>query len=116
MIDGNAMKSLEMRFQKADVAIYFRFSIFICMWCVLKRALQRNWHIPDLAEGCTKSVRFRLIKYMFRFHSRYSPKMDELRQKYPHVRFYILKSNKEANRFLKAVESLQFAKTSKIER
>jgi hypothetical protein len=42
---------------------------------------------------------------MFRFHMRYSPKIDELCQKYPHVRFYIFKSDKEANWFLKAVKS-----------
>lgn len=30
VIDGNAMKSLEMRFQKADVAIYFHYSVFVC--------------------------------------------------------------------------------------
>jgi adenylate kinase family enzyme len=100
VIDGNAMKSLEMRFQKADVAIYFQYSVFVCLWRIFKRALQRNWHIPDLAEGCTKSIRFRLIKYMFRFHSRYSPKINELRLKYPHVSFYVFRSDKEATIFL----------------
>lgn len=87
VIDGNAMKSLEMRFQKADVAIYFRYPIILCLWRMIKRVFHTNWHIPDLAEGCTKSVRFRLIKYMFRFHRRYSPKVDALRQTYPQSPF-----------------------------
>jgi adenylate kinase family enzyme len=60
VIDGNAMKLVEMRFQKADIAIYFHYPILLCLWRLLKRAFQQNWHIPDLAEGCTKSVRFKL--------------------------------------------------------
>lgn len=104
VIDGNAMQSLEMRFQKADTAIYFHFPVFVCLWRILKRVFQKAWHIPDLAEGCTKSVRFKLIKYMFQYHKRYSPKMDALRQKYPQVRFYIFKSDREAAAFLNSVE------------
>lgn len=107
VIDGNAMKSLEMRFQKADVAIYFHYPVFVCLWRILKRVFQKNWHIPDLAEGCTKSVRFRLIKYMFQYHRRYGPKMDELRRKYPHVSFYIFKSDKDAKSFLNNISQHQ---------
>jgi adenylate kinase family enzyme len=104
VIDGNAMKSLEMRFQKADVAIYFRYPVFICFWRMFKRVFHKNWHIPDLAEGCTKNIRFRLIKYLFRFHRRYSPKINELRQKYPQVYFCVLRSDKEVTVFLDIME------------
>lgn len=54
VIDGNAMGSLEMRFQKADAAIYFRYPRFVCMWRLLRRRFQ-NWHLDDLAQGCTKN-------------------------------------------------------------
>jgi adenylate kinase family enzyme len=104
VIDGNAMKSLEIRFQKADVAIYFHYSVFVCLWRILKRVFHKNWHIPDLAEGCTKSIRFRLIKYMFQYHRRYGPKMSELRQKYPHVCFYIFESDKDAESFFNTMQ------------
>jgi len=104
VIDGNAMKSLEMRFQKADVAVYFHYSVFLCLWRILKRVFHKNWHISDLAEGCTKSVRFRLIKYMFRFHRRYSSKIKELCDKYPHVDFYVFTSDVEATRFLNSIK------------
>lgn len=100
VIDGNAMQSLELRFQKADVAIYFHFPVFVCLWRILKRVFQNNWHIPDLAEGCTKSFHFKLIKYMFQYHKRYGPKMDELRRKYPKVSFYIFNSDTDAESFL----------------
>lgn len=103
VIDGNAMKSLEIRFQQADIAIYFHFPVFLCLWRVLKRVFHKNWHIPDLAEGCTKSVRFQLIKYMFQFHRRYSQKINELRLRYPHVHFYLFQSDRDATQFLKAV-------------
>lgn len=104
VIDGNAMRSLEMRFQRADAAIYFHYPVLICFWRMLKRVFHKNWHIPDLAEGCTKSIRLRLIEYLFRFHRRYSPKMRELRQKYPRVHFYVFRSDKAAAIFLDIME------------
>jgi len=114
VIDGNAMRSLEMRFQKADVAIYFRYSIFVCLWRILKRVFQKNWHIPDLAEGCTKTIRFRLIKYMFRFHRRYNSKITSLRQKFPHVHFYVLKTDSDTDQFLKVTEDIVKEKNSRF--
>lgn len=32
VIDGNATKSFEMRFSRADTVIYFRFNRILCLW------------------------------------------------------------------------------------
>lgn len=112
VIDGNPMKSLEMRFQKADVVIYFHYPIKVCFWRILKRAFQKNWRIPDLAEGCRKSASYKLIKYMYQFHVCYTPHINELRQKYPSVPFHILKSDCDAKEFLRVVEKFSPDKKS----
>lgn len=104
VIDGNAMRSLEMRFARAELALYFRFNPFVCLWRMWKRVFQKNWHIPDLAEGCTKNVRFRLIRYMLQFDKRYRARIDMLRERYPHVRFFLFTSDRDARRFLQELD------------
>ena len=37
IIDGNATRSLEIRFKKADVVLYFRFNRLLCLWRIFKR-------------------------------------------------------------------------------
>ncbi len=100
IIDGNSMRSLEMRFQQADCAIYFRYPIVVSLWHLIKRVFHQNWTIPDLARGCNKSISFKLIRYLFRYHKRYGQKIDELRRKYPHVCFYVFRSEKDIETFL----------------
>jgi adenylate kinase family enzyme len=105
IIDGNSMKSLECRFQNADIAIYFHFPLWLCFFRVFKRLFQKKWHIPDLAKGCTKKVRLRLLKYMIKYHKSYYSVIEKLCNKYPHVKFYIFKSDKDVEQFLSFFES-----------
>src|SRR5271169_879774 len=42
IIDGNCMRSLEMRFARADTALYFRFSRLVCLWRIFKRLFLRD--------------------------------------------------------------------------
>lgn len=100
VIDGNSMRSLEMRFARADTAIYFRLNPLVCIWRMIKRIFHKNWHIPDLAEGCTKSIRWKLVKYMLNFDRRFGPKIDDLRLRYPAVRFYLVKTDGDARSLL----------------
>ncbi|MBS0623468.1 MAG: DNA topology modulation protein [Verrucomicrobia bacterium] len=104
VIDGNAMRSLETRFQQADVAIYFHFNVWRCLWRMLKRVSQKDWDIPDLADGCSKTIRWKLISYMFNFHKRYYPFIQELRIKYPYVQFHIFKTDKDVHNFLNSTQ------------
>ena len=48
IIDGNAIKSLEMRFKTADVVLYFRFNRLLCLWRIFKRLLDHR--ISDRAS------------------------------------------------------------------
>lgn len=103
VIDGNSMQSLEVRFQKADSAIYFHFPVIICLWRILKRLFHKEWPIPDLPEGCSKSIRLKLLVYTLQYHRRYWETIKRLCKKYPHVKFYVFKSDKDADRFLDEV-------------
>lgn len=93
IIDGNSTKSLEMRYSRADLVLYFNFPRFICYWRILKRLFVRDIGIKDRAEGCNETIRFSLLRYMWGFESRVSKQISELKSKYPQVEFYEIKSD-----------------------
>lgn len=87
IIEGNAMASLETRFARATHVLYLRPPRLLCLWRVIKRRLQKERPYQDRAPGCSEVLRWRLIKYLWRFHQRYGPRITQLRQRYPHVQF-----------------------------
>lgn len=100
IIDGNASRSFEMRFSKADTIIYFRFNRILCLWRIFERFIHKDPHISDRAEGCTENIPFRLIKYLWTFPQRVKQSIEELRLKYPQATFYEFHNDKEAQYFL----------------
>lgn len=80
IIDGNAMRTLEMRFKEADIAILCVLPRWLCLKRVFTRQDRPSW---------------KLIKYLFQFKKRYGSKIEELRQKHPHVKFIKVESKKD---------------------
>lgn len=94
IIDGNATKSLEVRWQKADLVLYFNYPRWICYWRVFKRLFTKDISIKDRAPGCQEAVRWSLIKYMWNFNKRVASKIKDLKSKYPSTTFIEIKSDK----------------------
>lgn len=67
IIDGNATRSFEMRFSRAEIVLYFRFNRLLCLWRIFKRLTCKDPHISDRAEGCLENVSLRLIQYLWGF-------------------------------------------------
>lgn len=95
IIDGNATKSLEMRFSRADIVLYFRYNRLFCLFRIFKRLLHKHPHLSDRADGCTEKVRFNLIRYLWGFHKRVQPQLEKLRKKYPEAQFYELRNDND---------------------
>lgn len=96
IIDGNGMRTLEMRFKEADIAIYCCPPRWICLERVLYRWLITLGQVkPDGPEGATNSVSWRLVKYLWKFTERYDSPINTLRKRYPTVRFFCVKSSQE---------------------
>ena len=87
IIDGNSMSVLESRFSQADVALYFNFPWYICLYRIFKRLWQRDRKIDDRAPNSPERVTWDLIKYMLNFRAKYNAKIEDLAQKFPNVRF-----------------------------
>ena len=108
IIDGNCLKSLEMRYQRADVAVYFCYPRFIALWRILKRRffVTKDCRINDRADGCQETMRWSLIKYLWTFEDRVNPIITELRKKHPQTKFYIIRNNRELQKVRAQLSSL----------
>ena len=100
IIDGNSIRSLEMRYSKADAAIYFHFNRYLCLWRIFKRLLCKEADIQDRADGCKERISLRLIRYMWSFNKKIQPILKDLHQKYPYVDFYIFYNDHDLKNFL----------------
>jgi adenylate kinase family enzyme len=95
IIDGNNTKSLEMRYAKADLVLYFNYPRVACYWRIFKRLFSKNKAIDDRAKGCQETVRWSLLKYMWSFENRVAKQIADLRQKYPNCKFIEIASDKD---------------------
>jgi adenylate kinase family enzyme len=95
IIDGNAIRSLEMRYRRADLALYFCAPRLVCLSRLIQRRLFKDTSIKDRANGCKERLPFHLIRYMWTFDHRVRPTLHSLQKTYPHTPFYIIRSLKE---------------------
>lgn len=102
VIDGNSIRSLEMRYRRADTAIYFHFNRYLCLWRIFKRLFRKEPGVQDRAEGCKECIRWRLIRYMWGFDKRIGPILKDLRERYPQVRFYTFYNDNDLKNFIES--------------
>jgi len=99
IIDGNSLKSLEMRYARAQVCLYFNYPRLLCLWRLLRRRFSKNRAIEDRAEGCQENIRWSLITYMWNFESRLNHRfihqLADLRLRYPEVKFIEIRNDND---------------------
>ena len=95
IIDGNSLKSLEMRYARADVVVYFNYPRWICYWRILKRLFDKNPEIKDRADGCRETIRFGLLHYIWGFENRVANQIRGFQKQYPNAKFIEIKSDKD---------------------
>ena len=94
IIDGNSIKSLEMRYSRANLVLHFNYSRWICYFRVFKRMFHKNPEIDDRAKDCPEKISWKLLKYMWSYKQRVSATIAYLRKKYPRVPFVEIRNNK----------------------
>lgn len=95
IIDGNAIRSLEMRYGRADLVLYFCAPRLLCLSRLIQRRFFKDRSIKDRADGCRERLPFHLIRYMWTFDYRVQPILNSIQKFYPHIPFYSIKSLKE---------------------
>ncbi|PIS00324.1 MAG: hypothetical protein COT84_08225 [Chlamydiae bacterium CG10_big_fil_rev_8_21_14_0_10_35_9] len=102
VIDGNGMRTLEMRYKEADIVIYCRLPKLTCLYRVLYRWVSTlNRSKEDGPEGSTNSISWKLIKYLWNFTEKYQEQIKELQMKYPKTTLYEIHTKQEMNDFQK---------------
>lgn len=98
IIDGNATKSLETRWAKADVVIYFLFPRLICLWRVIKRKFtKKDPKIDDRPPNCPEIISWKFFVYIWTFNQRVEAQITKLRAQCPAAKFYQICSNQALN-------------------
>lgn len=102
IIDGNAITSLPIRYEKADAVVLFLLPRWKCLWRIFKRCLiPRNPKIDDRAQNCPEKVSWKLLTYTWKFKNRIQPIISELQQKHPTTELFLVKSDTDAKNLLK---------------
>ncbi len=101
IIDGNHPWSFDVRYSKADIAIYFDYSRSVCLLRLLKRYLSKNRTIDDRAEGCGEKISMMLLRYMWHFQKYVDARIPTLETLFPQVKYYVVHNDREADALLK---------------
>lgn len=107
IIDGNSLKSLEMRYATADLVILFMLPRWKCFLRILKRRFERrNPKIDDRAPDCPERIGKDLIQYTWTFKKRLWPLLDDLKKKYPDTKLIVIPSDREARILLDKLKEI----------
>lgn len=100
IVDGNCTRSLETRYSRADICVYFNYPKIVCLWRMLKRLFHNRDHVDDRADDCPEVIRWQLVTYMWNFEKRVDDNIKQLRQNYPQVKFVEICNNKELSNLI----------------
>lgn len=107
IIDGNSTRSLEIRFAKADLVLYFNYPRWLCYWRIFKRLFHKNPELNDRADRCYERITWSLIRYMWSFANRVIDKIKMLKEKYPKTVFLEVRNDKELAELKKSIFNLK---------
>jgi len=95
IIDGNCIKSLEMRYQRADLCLYFNYPRWLCYLRIIKRLFTKDHKIKDRAQGCPETICWSLLAYIWSFEKRVFNQTKILKAQYPEVQFVEIRNDND---------------------
>lgn len=101
IIDGNYIRTLDMRVERADTIIFINMSTYLCLYRAIKRRIMYNGKSrPDMAEGCPEGVDFEFFKWILTYNKKIRPEILEKLKKYNDKTVIILNGKKEVKDFI----------------
>jgi adenylate kinase family enzyme len=93
IIDGNATKSLELRYARATTCLYFNYPRWRCYIRIIKRLFEDRSKFDDRAVQCPERITWKLLVYMWTFNKRVQEKVTMLRKMYPETQFFEVRND-----------------------
>ncbi len=107
IIDGNFGGTRELRIRASDTVIFLDLPRLICLYRVIKRAITfRGKNRPDMADGCNEKFDREFAGWVWNFPKRSRGRILEQMKEFPEKRFVILRSSRQAERFIQETKKL----------
>ena len=105
VMDGNYTRTLEWRLKFADSVVFLDIPRAVCLWRCFKRLGQYWGRVrPDLPEGCYEKMDWDFFLWIWNYPKRSRHRiMQILADQHTSQQIYILKSDREVQRFLESV-------------
>lgn len=101
IIEGNALASLDVRFEKADLVLYFDFPYRVCISRIVRRHFGgRDQQVDDQAEGRPRKFPWKLFRYLLTFRRRARKQLVLLQDMWPQVPLKTVTHDREAEEVL----------------
>ena len=104
IIDGNHHETMEMRFQAADLILFFDISRLQCVYSVWKRHGHKRVDLPDYLEEKRDKNFYQLLKWTWDFPKKRRPGLLSIFEKYQDKTILTFRTRKEAEAFLEEVQ------------
>jgi adenylate kinase family enzyme len=103
VIDGSYLASpgWEDRLQRADVVVLVEAPLAVCLWRIIRRALQRrDGRRPDLPDGCQERLSLYHLWWALGWATRFAHLRTIITQTSPNARLLVVRSADQAARIL----------------
>lgn len=100
IIDGNYMRTMEIRMAKADVIYLFDLPTDICLDGVRERLGKKHEDLPWIENEIDDGF----IDFIKKFKTESVPKIYELTEKYSNIKTVVFKSRQDAEKYLQAIK------------
>ncbi|EGR8765005.1 AAA family ATPase [Listeria monocytogenes] len=79
IIDGDYFFNLEKRLEHADLVIWIKIPLFLCVANIIKRRFKYMTNVrPDVTEGCDEKLNLSLLLYALKYNKRSGKQTKEL--------------------------------------
>lgn len=97
IIDGNYSKSMDIRFNNADMIIFLDMPLWLCLWrVIIRRFKYSNKQRSDMGEECKEKIDWEFVKWIINYHKNKKQKLyKKLNQLSDEKRVYIIKNKKD---------------------
>jgi len=106
IIDGNFIRTLDIRVKEADTVIFFDMPRYLCMYRIVKRRfMYLGKSRPDITEGCKEKLDFEFVSWVWNFNKNVRPKiLKRLNESFQGENLIVFKSKSQVKKYLDEIK------------